>query len=72
MSRYFDWTRTHDGIINYLINYKKINCNKASDVAKKLICEFTKEGSFSERCLLIKKDFNKFKLFIDFNLNKLN
>ncbi len=71
MSRFFDWTRTHDGIINYLINYKNINSNKASIISKRLIYKFTKEGSLSERCLLIKDDFEKFKLFINLNLNKI-
>jgi len=63
MSRCRDWNNTYSGIINYLDK----NGIKDKDLIKKsreLVYAYTKEGSFSERVLIIREDFNMFKKFM--------
>lgn len=63
MSRGRDWNNTYCGIINYLAK-NGIKDKEVMKKSRKLVYAYTKEGSFSERVLIIREDFNTFKKFM--------
>ena len=72
MGRYADWTNALAGISEFL-NTKNVKLNKYNyKIETNIINEFSikqnLEGSFSARVLLISKDFQAFKKYINESL----
>ena len=72
MSRCGEWNGTYNHVANYLIDKKGISDRKAFNVAKKLIYDYTTtnkyKGSFSDRVMYVRKNFNQFMNFLNENL----
>ena len=69
MSKCNDWHKCYEGIISYIERQPNIKTNQHNlSVEQRLINQYSNEtnlkGSFSERILLINKDFESFKKFI--------
>ena len=60
MSRFKEWTGTYSHIGNYLLDKGYANDKNMFSEAKKLIYRFTEEGSFSDRCMYVRKNYSKF------------
>lgn len=60
MSRFKEWTGTYSHVGNYLLDKGYTNDKDMFTEAKKLIYKFTEEGSFSDRCMHVRKNYSKF------------
>jgi hypothetical protein len=60
MSRFKEWTGTYSHVGNYLLEKGYTNDKNMFTEAKKLIYKFTEEGSFSDRCMHVRKNYSKF------------
>ncbi len=60
MSRFKEWTGTYSHVGNYLLDKGYANDKNMFTEAKKLIYKFTEEGSFSDRCIHVRKNYSKF------------
>jgi hypothetical protein len=60
MSRFKEWTGTYSHVGNYLLDKGYANDKNMFTEAKKLIYKFTEEGSFSDRCMHVRKNYSKF------------
>ncbi len=65
MSRFKEWTGTYSHVGNYLLEKGYANDKNMFGEAKKLIYKFTEyctdnKGSFSDRCMHVRKNYSKF------------